>query len=80
MIDEQIRDGDYIVVEETRVARDGQTVVALLEGGDATLKIFRRRRGRIRLQPANPSLKPIDVRPEDLRIQGVVTGLLRSYD
>jgi repressor LexA len=80
MIDEQIRDGDYIVVEETRVARDGQTVVALLEGGDATLKILRRRRGRIRLQPANPSLEPIDVRPEDLRIQGVVTGLLRSYD
>jgi repressor LexA len=54
-------------------------VVALIEGRDATLKTLRRGRGRIRLQPANPSVAPIFVRPEDLRIQGVVTGLIRKY-
>jgi repressor LexA len=79
MLDEQIWDGDYVVVEDRRVARDGETVVALLEGGEATLKTFHRERGRIRLQPANPSLEPIYVRPEALRIQGVVTGLLRTF-
>jgi len=80
MRDEQIRDGDFVVVEERQEARDGEMVVALIEGREATLKTFRREAGRIRLQPANPSMKPIYVRPGDLRIQGVVTGLIRRFD
>ena len=77
MIDEQICDGDYVIVEKRSQARNGETVVALLEGGDATLKKFYRERGRIRLQPANEKMKPIYVK--DCRIQGVVIGVLRKY-
>jgi repressor LexA len=80
MIDEQIRDGDYVVVEERAAARDGEVVVALIDGREATLKVLRRERGRVRLQPANPALKPLRLRPGAVRVQGVVTGLLRKYD
>lgn len=77
MIDEQIRDGDYVVVRERNTARSGETVVALLDNGEATLKKFYRERGRIRLQPANPDFEPIIVK--DCRIQGVVVGVIRTY-
>jgi len=77
MIDEQIRDGDYVIVERRDTARNGETVVALLEGGDATLKKFYREKGRIRLQPANASMKPIYCR--DVQVQGVVIGVVRKY-
>jgi repressor LexA len=80
MRDEQIRDGDFVVVEERQEARDGEVVVALIDGRDATLKTLHREGTRIRLQPANPSMAPLYVRPADLRIQGVVTGILRRYD
>ncbi len=76
MIDEQIRDGDLVVIERRDTARDGETVVALLEDGDATLKKFYREQGRIRLQPANPRYRPIYV--DNDRIQGVVIGVLRT--
>ena len=79
MIDEQIRDGDYVVVEERTSPRNGEMVVALIDGREATLKTFRRDKGRIRLQPANPEIAPVFVRPEALRIQGIVTGVLRTY-
>jgi repressor LexA len=79
MMDEQILDGDYVVVEERSAARNGEVVVALIEGREATLKTYRRAGGRIRLVPAHPSMAPIEVRPEALRIQGVVIGLLRPY-
>jgi repressor LexA len=75
MIDEQIRDGDYVVCEKREDARDGETVVALLEGGEATLKKLFRDRGRIRLQPANPDFEPIVV--DHVDIQGVVVGVIR---
>jgi len=77
MIDEQIRDGDYVIVEKRSHARNGETVVALLEGGDATLKKFYRERGRIRLQPANETMKPLYVK--NCQIQGIVIGVLRKY-
>lgn len=77
MIDEHIRDGDYVIVRRTSTARDGQTVVALLPDGEATLKKFYREKGRIRLQPANPDLKPIYLK--EVQIQGVVIGVLRKY-
>lgn len=85
MIDEQIRDGDYVICEQRNVARNGQTVVALLpsDGADeaqATLKKFYRERGgRIRLQPANDKYEPIYANPTEVQVQGVVIGVVRTY-
>ncbi len=79
MIEEQIRDGDYVIVENRQTARDGEMVIALLEGENVTLKKLFRESRRIRLQPANSRMKPIYVRPRDLTIQGVVIGVLRKY-
>ncbi len=79
MIEEQIRDGDYVIVEDRKVAENGETVVALLEGEEVTLKKFYREQGRVRLQPANPSVPPLYVKKGDLKIQGVVIGILRKY-
>lgn len=75
MIDEQIRDGDYVICQRRHDPRNGETVVALLPDGEATLKKFYRETGRIRLQPANPAFDPIYVR--DCEIQGVVVGVVR---
>ena len=79
MIEEQIRDGDYVIVEKRHDTRNGETVVALLDNGEATLKKFYREPDRIRLQPANAALRPIYVDPDGVRIQGVVIGVLRKY-
>ena len=79
MIDEQIRDGDFVVVESRNEARNGETVVALIRGEEATLKRFYRRGGRVRLEPANVTMRPIEVPAEDVEIRGVVRGLLRRY-
>lgn len=76
MIDEHIRDGDLVVVERRETARNGETVVALLDGGEATLKKFYKDGNRVRLQPANPDFPPIYV--DNVRIQGVVVGVLRT--
>ncbi len=77
MIDEHIQDGDLVVVAPRDTARDGETVVALLPDGEATLKTFYREKGRVRLQPANAAYEPIYV--DDVQIQGVVIGVLRTY-
>ncbi|MCC6581642.1 MAG: transcriptional repressor LexA [Phycisphaeraceae bacterium] len=77
MIDEQIRNGDYVVIRRQTTALNGQTVVALLDNGEATLKKFYREKGRVRLQPANEAYEPIIV--PDCRIQGIVIGVIRSY-
>ena len=80
MIDEQIRDGDFVVVQERRSADNGEMVIALIDGTSATVKKFYRERdGRIRLQPANETLSPIYVHENDITIQGVVVGVLRRY-
>jgi len=80
MIEEQIRDGDYIVVQAQDRAEDGQMVVALVGGEAATVKkLYREPGGRVRLQPANPTMDPIFVDAEDLRIQGIVVGVIRKY-
>ena len=76
MIDEQIRDGDYVICRSGRDVRNGETVVAVLEDGQATLKKFYRERNRIRLQPANPDFQPIYAKDVDIR--GVVVGLVRK--
>ena len=79
MIDEQIRDGDYVIVEDRRTADNGEMVIALLNGADVTLKKLYREQGRIRLQPANPAIEPILVPADQVQIQGVVVGVLRRY-
>jgi repressor LexA len=80
MIDEQIRDGDYIVVTAQDSAEDGQMVVALVGGDSATVKkLYREAGNRVRLQPANPTMTPIVEDAHNVRIQGVVVGVIRKY-
>jgi len=79
MVDEGIRDGDYIIVEGRDGANAGETVVALI-GDEATVKkYYPGENGTVRLQPANPTMEPIFVNADDLRIRGVVVGLMRHY-
>ena len=79
MIDEQIRDGDLVVVEDRQTAQNGEMVIALLEGSDVTLKKFYRENDHIRLQPANDAVAPIIVRADKVQVQGVVVGVMRRY-
>ena len=79
MIDEQIRDGDYVIVEDRRTADNGEMVIAMLNGSDVTLKKLYREQGNIRLQPANPAMQPIVAPAEQVQVQGVVVGIMRRY-
>ena len=79
MIDEQIRDGDFVVVENRKTAENGEMVIALLRGTDVTLKKFYRDNGRIRLQPANAAMQPIFAEADQVQVQGVVVGVMRKY-
>ena len=80
MIDAHIEDGDVVVVERREVARDGETVIALIDDAEATLKIHRTQAdGRIRLEPRNQALKPMVFEASRVRIQGAVVGVLRRY-
>jgi repressor LexA len=80
MIDEQIRDGDFVVINERRSVDNGETVIALIDNSAATVKKFYRERdGRIRLQPANETMSPMYVHENDVTIQGVVVGVMRQY-
>lgn len=76
MIEAHIADGDYVVIRQQNTARDGEIVVALVEGQDATLKTFFKERNRIRLEPANSRLKPIYA--TDVQILGVLVGVIRE--
>jgi repressor LexA len=77
MIDDQIADGDYVVVRKQETARDGEIVVALVDKQEATLKRFYREKNRYKLVPANSNMRPIY--SNDVEILGVVTGLVRQY-
>jgi repressor LexA len=79
MVEEGILDGDYALIRKTDVARDGEIVVALINEEEATLKTFRREGQMIRLDPANRLYDPQRYRPEQVRIQGRLAGLLRRY-
>jgi len=80
MIEDHICDDDYVIVERTETAVEGDTIVALIDNTEATLKRFYRESdGKIRLQPANPGMQPIFVEEESLKIQGRVIGVLRKY-
>jgi repressor LexA len=81
MIEDHLCDGDYVVIERRENARNGEQVVALLDTGEATLKrYYREGAGKIRLQPANSAMEPRIVDADRCRIQGVVIGVLRSYN
>jgi repressor LexA len=81
MIEDHLCDGDYVVIERRQTARNGEQVVALLDTGEATLKRFYKEGGnRIRLQPANSMHQPRIVDADRCRIQGIVIGVLRSYN
>ena len=80
MVEDHICDDDYVIIERTETAVEGDTIVALIDNSEATLKRFYREPdGRIRLQPANPGMQPIFVKEESLKIQGRVIGVLRKY-
>ena len=79
MIEEQICDGDFVIVESRPEARDGDTVVALVRGSEATLKKLYRDGPTVRLEPANAALDAIEVPAEDVLVRGVVRGLIRRY-
>jgi repressor LexA len=80
MIDEHIKDGDFIVVQERNQADNGQMVVALVHGTGATVKRFYREPGGwIKLQPANPGMNPLRINERDIVVQGVVVGVIRKY-
>jgi len=80
MIEEQIRDGDIILVQRATTAENGQTVVALVDGRDVTVKIWHRQEdGMVRLEPANANMAPLVIPADRVAIHGRVIGLLRKY-
>ncbi len=79
MVEAGILDGDYALIRRTEVARDGEIVVALIEDAEATLKYFRKEGAMVRLDPANRAYDPQRYRPDQVRVQGRLAGLLRRY-
>ena len=79
MVEAGILDGDYALIRRTDTARDGEIVVALVRGEEATLKYLRREAGMIRLDPANSAYEPQIYRPGEVEVQGKLAGLLRRY-
>lgn len=77
MIDDNIEDGDIIVIEKRETASNGESVIAMINGETVTLKKFYVERDGIRLQPANPDMTPIFLRNEEVQILGIVTGVIR---
>ena len=80
MIEDHLCDGDYVIIERRSNAKNGEQVVALLDTGEATLKRYYKEGHRIRLQPANSAMEPRIIEADRCRIQGVVIGVLRSYN
>jgi len=79
MIDEGILDGDWVVIEHREQARNGEIVVALVDGEEATLKRLEQKPGEVILHPANSSLKPMHYGVEQVQVQGVLVGQMRRY-
>ncbi len=79
MVDEGILDGDWVVIEQRDHARNGEIVVALVDGTDATLKRIEQRPGKVVLHPANETMQPMTYAPDQIRIQGILVGQMRRY-
>ncbi|MFO7593083.1 MAG: transcriptional repressor LexA [Pseudomonadota bacterium] len=78
MIDDNIQDGDVVIIEKRETAENGQSVVAMINSEHVTLKKFYVERDGIRLQPANPDMEPIVLKNEEVQILGIVTGVIRT--
>lgn len=78
MVDDNIQDGDIVIIEKRETAGNGESVVAMINGETVTLKRFYVERGGIRLQPANPEMEPIWLRNDEVQILGIVTGVIRT--
>lgn len=79
MIDEGILDGDWVVIEQKDTARNGEIVVALVDNADATLKRIEQKPGEVILHPANSAMSPMHYHPDQVKIQGILVGQMRSY-
>jgi repressor LexA len=79
MIDEGILDGDWVVIEQRDHARNGEIVVALIDGSEATLKRIEQRPGKVILHPSNAAMQSLSYRPDQVQIQGVLVGQMRRY-
>ena len=79
MIEDSILDGDFVMIQTRETADNGEVAVALLGGGEVTLKRIYMEKDHIRLQPANREMEPIIIRHEDVRVQGIVIGIWRGY-
>jgi len=79
MIEDHIKDGDFVIIEQRSNANNGETVVALLDNERATLKRFYREKDHVRLQPANANMQALILKEGDVKIQGVVIGVLRKF-
>ncbi|MCW8855047.1 MAG: transcriptional repressor LexA [Gammaproteobacteria bacterium] len=79
MIDDNIQDGDIIIVEKRESAENGQSVVALINNEQVTLKKFYIEANGIRLQPANPDMEPIMLKNEEVQVLGIVSGIIRDF-
>jgi repressor LexA len=80
MIDDNIQDGDIVIIEKKQSAENGQSVVALINDEQVTLKKFYIEADGIRLQPANPEMEPILLKNEEVQVLGVVTGVIRKFE
>ncbi len=80
MIDDNIQDGDVIVIEKRESASNGESVIAMINGETVTLKKFYVEKQGIRLQPANPDMEPIYLKNEEVQILGIVTGVIRAME
>ncbi len=80
MIDDNIQDGDIVIIEKKLSAENGQSVVALINNEQVTLKKFYIEADGIRLQPANPEMEPILLKNEEVQVLGVVTGIIRNFE
>ena len=80
MIDDNIQDGDIVIIEKRETAENGQSVVAMINGEQVTLKKFYIESDGIRLQPANPEMEPIKLANDEVEILGIVTGVIRLPD
>ena len=80
MLDEQLRDGDIIIVEDRATADNGETVLALIDGSKTTtVRSFHEEDGRIRLQPGDPTTEPVVLDADRVQVQGIVVGMMRRY-
>jgi repressor LexA len=79
LADEQLRDGDYLIVERRDHPQSGEMVVALVREDRVAVRKFYREKGRVRLQPSQPTLKAVVIDPGEIKVQGIVVGMIRKY-